>query len=142
MRERDIDAAKRAPGAADGVEIAAALAEQLGAVERLLDLLADALVVELVIVHQRQRPERKGFAAAHALRADLDQFEARAAEIADNALRVRRAGADAKRREPRFVFAAQDAQLDAGFVLACAAANARPSLASRTAAVPTAKHIA
>src|SRR5690606_12828655 len=49
------------------------------------------------------------------LGAYLDQFEARAAEIADETFRIRRTGADAQRRKPRLIVTTENAELDAGF---------------------------
>src|SRR5689334_17362739 len=111
-----VDAPERAPGAPDRVEITSASTEQLGVGEALSDRFADAAVVEFAFLGEAQWTKGKCFAATRsALWRDLDEFEASAAKVADNAPSVRRAGTDAERREACFVRAIENTKRNAGF---------------------------
>ena len=88
---------ERAPGAADGVEGApAAVLQQLGAAERLLDDLLGLLERFLGNVLQRQAAERQRDAGLDAVVVDIGELERAAAEIADDAVRL-----DGSRTRPR-----------------------------------------
>ena len=66
---------------------------------------------------------------------DIDQFEATAAEIADNSVRFRNSGQDALTGEIRFLGSSQHLAVEAD--ASTSRTNSAPSAASRTAAVAT-----
>lgn len=108
----DVDARKRAPSAADGVEGAAAAGGEL---RHLVELLAHDAVgaLERFVreVLEREAAERQRHAAAHAVLAHIDQLERAAAEIADDAVGMMDAGDHAERRQPCLARARQDFDL-------------------------------
>ena len=113
-----VQAGKRAPGAADGVEGAAATGfQRTGAVERLPDDLLRLLDRLGGYVLQREPAERKRHAALDALALDLGQFERAAAEIADDAVGLVETGHHAERGQLRFPLAGQHVDLGAADAL-------------------------
>lgn len=108
----DVDAGERAPGAADGIEGAAAARGELRhLVDRLADDAVGALERFVREILEREPAERQSHAAAHAVPAHVDQFERAAAEIADDAVGMMDARDHAERREPRLARARQDLDL-------------------------------
>ena len=113
-RAGDLDAAERAPGAADEVEPLAARRE---AGDQRRQRLADRgtrLSSALGEVAEPLRPERRGDAPAGPPPPDRADFHGGAAEVHDQPARRRIAEEHALGGQPRLVLAGGDAQADAG----------------------------
>ncbi len=103
-----VDAREGAPGAADEIEAAAAIAAQPGyAGDMRVDDVAQPLLV-IGVFGQAKRPERQGGAVADLAEIDGDELDAAAAEIADDAVGLRDAGDDAESRQATLGGAVED----------------------------------
>jgi len=107
-----MDTGERAPGPADGIEIAAlGLGQPVQLLEMLVDGLARFVAVVVGQIHQPQRADRQGHMPAGLAPRETDQLQAAAAEIAHHARAVGHARGHAQRREPRLLLARDDANL-------------------------------
>jgi hypothetical protein len=127
---------KRAPGAADGEEILAAHRPDLRMVVELFanDLLGE-LDLALRLVQQRQAADRQADALPDPVAIDRDQLQRAAAEIADDAMRLGKAGNDAEPGEIGLAPAGDQLDALADRLLGLDARNSWPLAASRAAAV-------
>ena len=106
---RHVQASERTPGSADGVEVAVpALVQPIDLGELAIDNLPRLLEIAARRIDQPQAAEGKRRGIAELALAHVDQLEAAAAEIADEAVGVVNAGDDADGSEFRLLGAGQN----------------------------------
>ena len=101
------------PGAADRVEHRRLQATRMR-LQLALHLRADPVCVEAAGVLERERAQRQGDAVAGGAAVEPDQLQAGAAQVADQAMRGRRAGEHAEGRIASLFLAAEHPEIDAG----------------------------